>query len=794
MKRSITVLTTLLAAAMTLGGCSSGGRDDGYHPVPPEERYCNQIDIDGQWGASANTGTDGQYGIGDPFVLRHDGKYYLYPSTSDPCNGIKVFESDDLVHWEDKGFAVSESEASTHGAYAPEVVYYNGYFYLCQSRGGNGHYIYRSESPTEGFTLFSKTEGLSAENIDYGNLGLGIDGSFYVSDEGKLYLLHTSLSNGLEYTEIPDAENIKPSTLGRTRVLKFSSLNGWTEGPGIFRRSGFEYLTYTGNHVISKGYRVGYSYREKDSDAFTQPQDNITIIDTSDEHNGLGHSSNVTGPDLDSVYTAYHSLVSGRGPQRAYNLDRYFASGGLLTANGVTHRPVAMPDKADFCGYAADLQQLNGIYAIGETNGYFTAEFNFIPSAEQTLLFGGYSLVLRDGQAVLRISDREVARADCFVPVGKLVCVRVENGNGRGYVTINGMRKISYDAVLSAGAVGYATREGVSFTALTDEVFGSSDFEAFKNFPTKFPATHYLKGEYRGFSIASAAEVKGGVRTGEKESTERIGDYFAVSLKKGDWVRYGIDVPEGGGEFLLVAEISSGCSGAKLKISAGGRTLDCTVPKIEADGSTVKVSLGALKLAGGVHGMKVEVTRGAVKLVSLESIAKESGEAELSDYRAFGDVTFSNGVLTVTGESKKPSAALFCNTAVGNFRCEIVFETQTGIASGVGFMVRASDYSFFASQPQQSWRGYYLEFGSPLLSLRRFDYADRGTLETERVTELTGQSHKLVLEADDRSFSAVIDGKITLRARDDHAFFGGGLGIYAGNGTIRIHSMTFEKL
>src|ERR1039458_6553069 len=38
--------------------------------------------------------------IADPFVLRMDGKYYLYPTTD--SRGYEVFVSDDLVHWERK--------------------------------------------------------------------------------------------------------------------------------------------------------------------------------------------------------------------------------------------------------------------------------------------------------------------------------------------------------------------------------------------------------------------------------------------------------------------------------------------------------------------------------------------------------------------------------------------------------------------------------------------------------------------------------------------------------------------
>ena len=37
----------------------------------------------------------------DPFVLLHDGKYYLYATNAK--DGFKVSESDDLINWADRG-------------------------------------------------------------------------------------------------------------------------------------------------------------------------------------------------------------------------------------------------------------------------------------------------------------------------------------------------------------------------------------------------------------------------------------------------------------------------------------------------------------------------------------------------------------------------------------------------------------------------------------------------------------------------------------------------------------------
>lgn len=795
----------LALCTVSLAGCAGKQSEIEYIP-PTAERYENHMEIEGQWGASAATGANGQYGIGDPFVMRHNGKYYLYPSTSDPCDGIKVFESDDLVHWTDKGLAVAASQKTAHGAYAPEVVYYNGYFYLCQSRGGNGHYIYRSTSPTEGFELYSRTPDMSESDINYGNLGMGIDGSFYVSDDGKLYLLHTSTSAGLKYNEITDVNDIRVDTIGTTGVLGAANLRHWIEGPGIFRRGDFSYLTYTGNHVISKGYRVGYSYAEnlKNLSSFVQPTDNVTIIDTDDEHYGLGHSSNVQGPDLDSVYTAYHSLV-GRGPARRYNLDRYFASAGILTANGVTHRPVAMPEKPQAGGYAEALQTKDGICVLGDTENYFTAEYNFIPQEGQELYFGktdGGMYVVRVGGEKLALvkrsgaSESVLAEQNVHVPANALACVRVENGDGVGYIYWNGMRVLSYEATAAAGALGYKTAAGVGYTAFSNDVFGTSDFEALKNFPTKFPAISYLKGEMRGFSLAGAAQKKGGVRVGEKESTKRIGDSYAVALKKGDWVKYAVDVAEGGGTFSVNAEVSKESAGAQLKITVGDNELLATVPALTSESQTVRVHLGTLSAQGGVQTMKVEIVSGSADITLFEVNESSTQEVAFSSYECkHGNVTAETDALVVDG-TNDDAVLLWKGTNKTDFEATITFSSQAGTGAEIGVMLRADHYSYYAAQPRQSWRGYYLQLGNSLLTLKRYDYGDLGAFEATRVPSpvFDGARHTLKITAKGHAFSIILDDAVALNAADDCAFFAGSLGIFAGNGTIKIHSLDYRAI
>ena len=122
------------------------------------------------------------YGFGDPFVMRYNGTYYLYVSTKDGSTGIKCWSSPDLVNWTYEGLCTKDPV--TRSAYAPEVYYYNGYFYMYPSPAGNGHYVLRSTSPTEGFEVVTD------------NMGMSIDGSIFIDHDGKWYFYSAS-SNGI---------------------------------------------------------------------------------------------------------------------------------------------------------------------------------------------------------------------------------------------------------------------------------------------------------------------------------------------------------------------------------------------------------------------------------------------------------------------------------------------------------------------------------------------------------------------------------------------------------------------
>ena len=71
--------------------------------------------------------------IGDPFLMRHDGRFYLYCSSGGL--GIKCWVSEDMIRFDYYGFVCTDERTS--GAYAPEVTYNAGKFWMVTSPRGS---------------------------------------------------------------------------------------------------------------------------------------------------------------------------------------------------------------------------------------------------------------------------------------------------------------------------------------------------------------------------------------------------------------------------------------------------------------------------------------------------------------------------------------------------------------------------------------------------------------------------------------------------------------------------------
>lgn len=129
-----------------------------------------------------------QINIRDPYVLAYDGKYYMYGSRVGEQKGFDVYVSDNLETWSNPQ-SVFEYFAGFWGEtdfWAPEVHVYQGRFYMFASFKGSkrcrGTAILVSDSPLGPFKEHSEG-ALTPKDWEC------LDGTFYVSPEGKPYMV-----------------------------------------------------------------------------------------------------------------------------------------------------------------------------------------------------------------------------------------------------------------------------------------------------------------------------------------------------------------------------------------------------------------------------------------------------------------------------------------------------------------------------------------------------------------------------------------------------------------------------
>src|SRR4051812_33541817 len=90
-------------------------------PLFAQDTFCNPLDVL----------------LADPFIYRDAKTYYLY-GTAAP-DGLLVWSSEDLIHWQLRGHAYERTKESwgQNDFWAPELFKHNGKYYLhFTARGG----------------------------------------------------------------------------------------------------------------------------------------------------------------------------------------------------------------------------------------------------------------------------------------------------------------------------------------------------------------------------------------------------------------------------------------------------------------------------------------------------------------------------------------------------------------------------------------------------------------------------------------------------------------------------------
>jgi xylan 1,4-beta-xylosidase len=237
-------------------------------------------------------------GPADPAVIRHDGKYYLYPTLDG--KGYDVFVSDDLVHWEQKPKCFTDPRG---GAWAPDVFHH-------QKGDGKFYLYYTVDRPGGGKQIgVAAADGPLGPFQDRGNLAdRAIDAHMFRDDDGALYLYYVDLAGGFKIKVQPMADPLTKKG-GATEVIRPTA--DWerkhgavTEGPWMLKHKGLYYLMYSGSGADGPDYAIGYATAKSPLGPFTKHEGN-PIAQRGNGVLGPGHHCVIAGRD-GRLWMVYH--------------------------------------------------------------------------------------------------------------------------------------------------------------------------------------------------------------------------------------------------------------------------------------------------------------------------------------------------------------------------------------------------------------------------------------------------------------------------------------------------------
>ena len=489
---------------------------------------------------------------GDPFLMRWNGLYYLYcSSVGKNPHGMKCWTSEDLVSYQYKGLVCEDDRV--WGAYAPEVMYVKGFFYMVTSPRGSGHYLLRADHPLGPFEVLSE------------NLGLMIDGSIFVDSDGREYFLRAG-HKGIRIHDMPTPETIA----AHSALIAPSDMKHWTEGPMMIKRDHRYFLTYTGNHTLSRGYAVDYSVSSiNPKTGYRNMKNRTLLLETEDPFYTLGHSSTCLAPDMASYYIAYHNNeFDSRGTPlgRKYNLDRLFFNGDRMYANATFWEQ---------CNPARPMYETRDGQSLMDGNGRVTApvavpdifvtEWNVLIGSENTLAAGSASLTIRDNGEWILSERKQLLLTGTLAPIvalDALLCVRIAFDGKTLRCWVNDLQLACISASVQPGAMFAQGAKRVKYMAIST-ASDVADRQWEKAVPGVFDAVHALNADdyeqseselgCMGLRLAGDQSVVFNVNAAE------AGQYhIALCLYDGGiakWVRYDtVTLPKGNSELKIRAK------------------------------------------------------------------------------------------------------------------------------------------------------------------------------------------------------------------------------------------------
>ncbi len=752
--------------------------------------------------------------LGDPFIMRYNGSYYLYVTS--PGTGLHCWQSDNLAKWTYKGMCARESVSN--GGYAPEVFYYNGKFYLYTSPNGNGHYVFVSDSPTGPFKVATK------------NIGMSIDGSVFIDNDGKWYF-YTAGGNAIEAYTMSS-----PTKMQHSSALSSTSMSGWTEGPMVVYHDGYYYMTYTGNHFLSMSYRINYVTSLRSPLTFNASKDNPLLVSTSPEVHHIGHNSIFKGPDLDSYYIAYHSMYDN-GNNRDVNIDRVVFNGNSMSIMGPTVDRQQVPDLPDVYAYFRSGDSLDGWTLQGELGssggmsltdgsllisnasftGDYTAEYNVANIAKGAMAGALFSYtdannfgacvfdpasqkviitVTVDGKST--VTEEKMIQSfgeDVLFDCIQSIQIEKKGSDYTFYMNDRQLCKLR-DCPLPGGAAGYIAQGGEAtfgFIGITGAVGGKSiadDYKTVSELSGLIPADSYTTGSF---------------------PTEEKNKMDAVVTVEGNVLNYRV-LASDKGNYDLTARYFTG---AKDKSA---------VMEIYVDGSLIKeVTLAGSKsltaavvrdipLSKGQHTLSIKIKSGNASFIEFTLLKSQAVEAlELNYSAADGNVytdggwILQQGTLAMRGDPAT-GKRLYGHRNWGDYTVEA--EVTPGSGMNAGLLVRATNpgtpvhtpvYSPGAASDSDANAGadwvqaYYISITQNSVDLIKQNYGYE-KLDSAKLQTANGKSYAVKVVCQGATIQVYVDGELLINYTDSEPFMQGMVGVRTYQDTARFDNFKVSAI
>ena len=175
----------------------------------------------------------------DPSICRVDNDYFLVNSSFEYFPGVPVFQSKDLVNWQNIGYCLTrpsqlplKKARASGGIFAPTIRFHDGLFYMITTNVTQGGHFYVTATQPAG--PWSEPVWLHT---------FGIDPSLFFDADGKVYFSHNG-PDGI-YQSLIDIKT--GELLTQPRLIWQGTGGSYPEGPHLYQINGTYFL------MISEG-------------------------------------------------------------------------------------------------------------------------------------------------------------------------------------------------------------------------------------------------------------------------------------------------------------------------------------------------------------------------------------------------------------------------------------------------------------------------------------------------------------------------------------------------------------